>query len=309
MLQRDEQFCSTLTPLLLKAQSLLNVQDTRHALNRQFRLRFEMSELSAASHRRVDTTPAAREASGGGRILDRLKAFRCKHAEVHEPRIESKAQRRRAVQVETSWMSCCTYHLRFSIRVTKSPWMWREVTAQKTLIWILTTVKKISLFRSSAYGPCWLGRKFTWRQNSTQAKQHILLATATASIIRHSICRPFTLFAQEPQFSVNWSTPALQTSRPIHSKSFHSQKSDSCGISRMHSSFHLGCGLISAHRTSREIYNCLLSPLSYRRPKLYIQSSLLARFTKWRRMPYVEIMSVCLSTALAHIFVPLDRYS
>jgi hypothetical protein len=29
---------------------------------------------------------------GGGRTLGRLKAFRCKHAEMHEPRIESKAQ-------------------------------------------------------------------------------------------------------------------------------------------------------------------------------------------------------------------------
>jgi hypothetical protein len=108
-------------------------------------LRFEMSELSAASHRRVDTTPAARWGGGGGRALDLLKAFRCKHAEMHEPRIESKAQRRRAEQVVTSWMSWCTYHLRFSIRVTESPWMWRRVTTQKTLILIITTAK-LSLY-------------------------------------------------------------------------------------------------------------------------------------------------------------------
>jgi hypothetical protein len=90
-------------------QRMLNVQDTlgkfqvrcnfpRHALNR----RFEMSELSAASQRRVDTTPAGRGGGGGGggRALDRLKAFRCKHAETHKPRIESKAQSRKSEQVE-----------------------------------------------------------------------------------------------------------------------------------------------------------------------------------------------------------------
>lgn len=164
--------------------------------------------------------------------------------------------------------------------------------------------KDLDLNIQSLYLELLLMDHFDWEGsllNITQAIQHVLLASATASIVRHSVCWPFTLLAEEPKFSPNCSTPALHTSGPTHTHTCTQKiialqkKNASYRISRRHSPIQPGRGLISAHKTPPEIYNCLLSSPSYSGPGPYVQSSLLAFLTKEKRMPYVEVMSVCLS--------------